>query len=369
MKKKEIIHVCDSLSLQGGYEKVICDLSNIFICQGHNVSIICLGNSNAPFYLLSKKVKLHFSCWSKASFSFLPLVLRTPMIILNKIYNLFYLKYILNVKNTDSIIIFHRHGFSDHLDLSRFFRFCSYDLLHMDYSNKYCNNVNNFSLFSGIIQKPKNNLIVLTEKSKSEALNDNIQNVIKINNPFVTEISSHNKDSKTFLNIGRYGYQKNQRIILEAFKNIHEIIPEWNLKIVGEGVKSSIELNQLISDYGIRDKVFLYDKTSDPISFFKEASVFVLSSKFEGLPLVLLEAMASGNLIISSKYDGYDEVLNCSNSLLFEIDDISSLSIIMCKAANTLDLRLALTEVAEFDLIKFSEDKIYADWYKNILNE
>ncbi len=369
MKKKEIIHVCDSLSLQGGYEKVICDLSNIFCNNGHNVTIVCLGSSFSPFYKIVDRVNLYYSSWNKSSFNFLPLVFRIPLTILNKIYSILYLKYILTSKKTDSIIIFHRHGFNDHLDLSRFFSFCSYDLLHMDYSNPYCNNVNYFNLFFGIIKKPKENLIVLTEKSKIDAISDNIKNVIKINNPFVTEIGLHNKDSKTFINIGRYGYQKNQRVIIEAFRIIHTLIPDWNLKIVGEGVESSVELNKLIVEYNLGKKVFLFDKTTDPISFLKNASVFILSSRFEGLPLVLLEAMASGNLIISSKYEGHEEILNHANSLLFEIDDIIALANLMKNGANDLKLRVELTENARVDLCKFSIDEIYLEWVSKVFND
>lgn len=369
LKKKEIIHVCDSLSLQGGYEKVICDLSNIFTNNGHNVSIICLDNSSSTFYNVFDSVKVYYSSWSKSSFVSLPLAIRAIFTILNKVYNLFYLKFILNKRVSDSIIIFHRHGFNDHLDFSRFFSFCSYDLLHMDYSNEFCNKVKSFSLFFGIIKKPKMNLIVLTEKSKREAEKDGIKNVIKINNPFVTEIICHNTDAKTFLNIGRYGHQKNQRVIIEAFKLIHDKIPDWDLKIVGDGVNSSTELRELIDKYELSNKVFLFDKTNDPIFFFRSSSIFILSSRFEGLPLVLLEAIACGNLIISSKYDGHEEVLNNDNSFLFEIDDISSLSNLMVSAAYDLKLRLKLIKNAAIDLNKFSSREIYGEWVKKILNE
>ncbi len=370
MKKKDIIHVCDSLSLQGGYEKVICDLSNIFTNSGHNVSIVCLDKSSSPFYKIFDNVKVFYSSWSKNSYIHLPLLVRTPFIILNKVYNLFYLKLILKNKKSDAIIIFHRHGFNDHLDFSRFFSSSSsYDLLHMDYANEYCNKVNSFSLFFGIIKKPKKNLIVLTEKSRIEAKKENIRNVFKINNPFVTDISFHNQNSRTFLNIGRYGYQKNQRLLIEAFKTVHDKIPGWNLKIVGEGVKSSIELNELIDKLDLRSKVVLFDKTNEPLLFFRSASIFILSSRFEGLPLVLLEAISSGNLIISSKYEGHEEVLNNNNSLLFDLNNVTSLSNLMIKAANNLQLRLELTQNAVVDLRKFSSDEIYEDWQKKILNE
>ena len=212
------------------------------------------------------------------------------------------------------------------------------------------------------------NLIVLTEKSKRDAEKDGIKNVIKINNPFVTEIICHNQDAKTFLNIGRYGHQKNQRVILEAFKLIHDKIPDWDLKIVGDGVNSSTELRELIDKYELRNKVFLFDKTYDPISFFRSSSIFILSSRFEGLPLVLLEAIASGNLIISSKYDGHEEVLNNENSFLFEMDDISSLSNLMVNAAYDLKLRLKLIKKASIDLNKFSSSEIYGEWVKKIIN-
>lgn len=368
MNKREIIHVCDSLSLQGGYEKVICDLSNIFLAKGHEISIVCLGIRSAPFYSLDKKVNIYYSYLAKDTQSF-PKIFRLTRILLYKIWSIIYLKYILLKKGKHSILVFHRHGFNDHLDLSRFFSFRSYDLLHMDYSNAYCNSVSDLYSFFGLIRKPKSNIIVLTEKSRNDAQRDNVKNVIKINNPFVTEIVEHNEESKIFLNIGRYGDQKNQRIIIEAFRYIHELVPDWVLKIVGDGVGSSKELNHLIDVYDLRNKVFLFDKTNDPDSFLLEASVFILSSKFEGLPLVLLEAMACGNAIVSSKYAGHEEVLDSKNSLLFPVDDIQTLANLMYRIAIDKVLRLELTENARLNLGKFSQNEIYYSWLNNVLND
>ncbi len=133
------------------------------------------------------------------------------------------------------------------------------------------------------------------------------------------------KNALKIINVGRLVDQKNQLTILKAIneiKNLYSI----KLILIGRGVDLK-KINEFIKINKLSKLVkILY--TSNPMPYIKQADLFVLSSKFEGLPNVLLESIALKKMIISSSCPtGPKEILsNGKGGLLFKVEDYKELS-------------------------------------------
>jgi glycosyltransferase involved in cell wall biosynthesis len=100
-------------------------------------------------------------------------------------------------------------------------------------------------------------------------------------------------DEPTIISVGRYAEQKNHRDLISAFGLVAPEHPEWTLKIFGSGPLRG-QLQEQIDTLGLHDRARLMGPTNEVEKELLASSIFALSSDFEGLPLVLAEAMACG---------------------------------------------------------------------------
>lgn len=117
----------------------------------------------------------------------------------------------------------------------------------------------------------------------------------------------YSSKGKIILSVGRLVPVKGYRSLIHAFVFIRKKI-DADLFILGEG-KQRIELTLLAKELKIEKNVHLLGFMKNPYSFMKNADVFVLSSIYEGLPTVLIEAMACGVPVVSTKSGGSTEIL------------------------------------------------------------
>ncbi|MEQ1498737.1 MAG: glycosyltransferase [Novosphingobium sp.] len=94
-----------------------------------------------------------------------------------------------------------------------------------------------------------------------------------------------------YIAVGRLAGQKNFPMLLRAFARIGD--PDAQLTILGEGPERG-RLEQLAAELGIADRLHLPGHIADPLPYLARASVFVLSSDYEGVPAVVIEALAAG---------------------------------------------------------------------------
>ena len=104
---------------------------------------------------------------------------------------------------------------------------------------------------------------------------------------------------KRIVNIGRLHEQKNQKLLIEAFSIIADRIPEYILEIYGDGKMKDI-LTRQIKELSLENQIFLKGTRRDILDCIYSASLFVLSSDYEGMPNALMEAMAIGVPSIST---------------------------------------------------------------------
>ena len=152
----------------------------------------------------------------------------------------------------------------------------------------------------------------------------NIQEIIKKSKKKI-KIPFFSNTSINFINVARLEDQKDQFTLINAFKKINSII-KFKLLIIGEG-KNKRKLNDLINKYKLNNSIKIVSFKKNPYPYIKRSDVFILSSIFEGLPNVLLEALALNKFIISSDCPtGPSEILdNGKGGLLFKMKNSDDL--------------------------------------------
>lgn len=148
---------------------------------------------------------------------------------------------------------------------------------------------------------PKDSVSVVYNPVVSEELL--IKSKASINHPWL----SH-KDEAVILGVGRLIQQKDFVSLISAFNEVQQHKPA-RLIILGEGEERG-KLEALIEELGLEGKVDLPGFVSNPYAYMAKADVFVLSSAWEGLPTVLIEALATGTSVVSTDCrSGPDEIL------------------------------------------------------------
>lgn len=223
------------------------------------------------------------------------------------------------------------------------------------------------SLFKMLAPHMADATVVLTEADARDFRNVHAPNIIAI--PNFTSIGSNAPSEcreKTILAVGRHEPQKGFDMLLKAWAKT--TAPGWKLKIVGSGSQRT-EHEQMAQDLGITDRVTFVDAHNKIAEEFQHASCFVLSSRFEGMVLVLLEAKMMGLPCISFDcpnspreiiHDGLD-------GWLVENGDIDAL-------ANAMTMHLAdMDTLREFGVrsredaeVRYSPDAVKTQWI-NIL--
>lgn len=186
-------------------------------------------------------------------------------------------------------------------------------------------------------------LVVLTDKSKSSW--SELSNVSVIPDPIPMNQGDRSHDSvqnqgpvplilkaKRVVTIGRYAYQKGYDLLLQAWAEISRIRElengeEWTLDIYGQGDQT--DYRQLMAELGIdTNRCHLHGPIEDVVKTYHNSSIFVLSSRFEGFGLVLVEAMACGLPVVSFDCPaGPDEIITDGvDGLLVPSGDVHALA-------------------------------------------
>ena len=137
--------------------------------------------------------------------------------------------------------------------------------------------------------------------------------------------SNSNGNTKRFLAVGRFSHQhKGFDLLIKAFHIFAQKDNEWKLDMVGEGVEESL-YKKLIHKYHLEDRIFIHPFTKNIQDYYSQAQVYVLSSRWEGFGLVLIEAMSHGLPIISSDLPSSKEIMG-DFALYFRNGDIEELA-------------------------------------------
>ena len=217
--------------------------------------------------------------------------------------------------------------------------------------------------------KPLERLVVLTDADKAAWEKAGCTNVTVIPNPCSLDgqkVSIKSAKSKTILAVGRLHEQKGFDLLLQAWKPIEKTYSDWSLRIVGEGPKRA-ELEAQIESQGLK-RVVLVGATNNVLDEYEAASIFVLSSRYEGLPLALIEAMWFGLPCIAFDCpQGPAELLAEDRGWLVPNGDIAELTAQIAYALSHPEEALKRAQKAQsFAQTTYSEAAIMPQWVQLI---
>ncbi|KQX16431.1 MULTISPECIES: glycosyltransferase family 4 protein [unclassified Ensifer] len=171
------------------------------------------------------------------------------------------------------------------------------------------------------------------------------------------------RGNNTLTAVGRLTWQKGFDLLLQAFAKVAPKHPDWKLVIWGEG-EARKELEDLRDQLGLTERVELPGVTARPGLWVETADVFVLSSRYEGWGIALLEAMASGVPVVSfaCEWGPTDMVRDGENGILVSNGDVDALAEALSNVLENDALRARLGANAEASARKYSAENILAQW-------
>lgn len=171
-------------------------------------------------------------------------------------------------------------------------------------------------------------------------------------------------NSKVVMAVGRYDYQKGFERLIDAWVKVCSKVNDWNLEIIGDGSLRQNMIRQ-IEENRLGNRIILKKLSADQMKeAYMNASVFVLSSRFEGLPMVLLEAQAAGLPIVSfdCKCGPRDVVTDGIDGFLVEEGNVTALSDALLRVIQDDVLRFRMGKSAYEHSNRYEESVVMKKW-------
>ena len=205
-------------------------------------------------------------------------------------------------------------------------------------------------------------LVVLTQHDADNWKEVRQAYVIPNSLPFSPEKGSSCME-KRIISVGRYSEQKGYDRLIEAWAKVNRKHPDWNIRIYGEG-QDGDKLRELVRKYRIEDSFSLCPPTPDIQEKYLESSLYVMSSRFEGLPMALLEAMACGVPCISfdCPYGPAEIITPEEDGILVENGNTDKLADAICRLIENTDKRISMGKQAQKNIQRYSRKEVMKLW-------
>lgn len=210
--------------------------------------------------------------------------------------------------------------------------------------------------------------MVLTEHDKMMFKKEMDINCDVIYNPksFISKEKSE-VDTKIFLAAGRLTEQKGFDLLIESFKVFAEEENEWKLIILGDG-KDKNKLANLISKYELGNRIKIEPFTNNIKKYFLNSSVLVLSSRWEGMPMIVLESFEMGVPVIAYNISAAEQLIkDGKEGVLVEKFNVEKFAMAMKEVSQSYDLRKTMSNNALKKSKQFDVENISKQW--NIILE
>lgn len=314
---KNICFLIGNLNNSGGTERVTSLIVNKLSKLGYNVSILSIIDGSDPFFDLNDDVKTFSLYTKKISFKkSLPstiLKIRNfvkkqnidTLVVVDSISCIFTIPALYGLK-VNHICWEH---FNFNVDLG-----VKYRRIGRKWAARYCDYI-----------------VTLTRRDKElweQGLKNIKAKIVPIPNPTPYEDINHTPslEYKTVLAMGRLTYQKGFDSLVDAWALVCQTNLDWTLRIVGSG-EDEENLKQQAKNLGIYDRMNFVPATKNVELHYTTSSFYCLSSRFEGLPMVLLEAQAFALPIVAFDCDtGPAEILADTGSILVPSENIQKLA-------------------------------------------
>ena len=213
-----------------------------------------------------------------------------------------------------------------------------------------------------ILVKKFDKFVVLTNEDKDYW--GNLPNIeVVYNARTYAPKDSASLENKKVIAVGRYTHQKGFNYLIDAWSLVTKKRKDWHLDIVGDGEERA-QMVEHIAKLGLEEQITLVPPTNDMITIYKDASIVAMTSRYEGLPMVLLEAQAFGLPIVtfSCKCGPKDIVKNGENGFLVSEGNIEEFASCLLRIMEDDELRMRMGQNAKCDSENFAESIIMRKW-------
>ena len=167
----------------------------------------------------------------------------------------------------------------------------------------------------------------------------------------------------TVIAVGRLMPQKGFDIALRAFSLLPATCAEWQFIILGEGPQRAT-LERLRDELGLTNRVYMPGRVADPTPWLQRAGIFLMSSRSEGFPNALAEAMAVGLPVLSTDCPSgpSDLITHGVDGMLVATEDPRAMALALGELMVSSDLRERLASAAPHVLDRFSQTSVLNAW-------
>lgn len=210
-------------------------------------------------------------------------------------------------------------------------------------------------------------VVVLThgdEPAFREAVGDSGARVLRIPNAVESldqEPSDHT--NKIVIAVGRLFRQKGFDLLIPAFEQVVRKHPDWQLRIFGTGEKRA-ELRAMIDERHLYNNVYLMGKTTQMPVEMQKASIMVLSSRFEGLPMVMIEAMSHALPVVAfdCPTGPADVLTHNADGILVPPEDVDGLAEALIRLIENPAQRVEMGTAALKTVTNYGPDAVNPRW-------
>ena len=356
-----IIYVIEDYSENGGVERIVSDKVNTLSAQyHHDITVISVyrDNRKEQFKLDDGVNLIHLD---------VPFAKRTNNSIirlLSRLYTIIIAIKRLNkeIKQLHPDIIFFTTTLGAIL-----LPFC-HTKARKIYESHLARNFNPFNKIFFLTELKAERIICLTSGDAKEYKHAKRVDIIP---NYINEVKSHVEDYsvKKAIAVGRLENQKGFDILIDCWKEISRQYPDWQLDIYGEG-SCREELQQQIYSLELGDKVKLCGRNYKIIEVYPQYSLHLMTSRYEGLPMTLIEAQACGlpSVVFNFQYGASDIVSDGCNGLIIEQGNRKLFIEAAMKMMSSEELRKEYGNNAIETGKRYSKENIFRKWIQ-IINE
>ena len=354
-----IIYVIEDYSENGGVERIVSDKANtLFTKYHHNVTLISVYHDNRPqhYHLVDGINLIHldvpFAKKTSNAVSRLLSRMNTMLMAISR------LNKAINRLNPDIIFFATTLG-------AILLPFCRTKARKI-YESHLARNFNPFNRLFFLTELKAERIVCLT--SGDAKLFRHAKRVDIIPN-YINEVTTYAKDYavRKAIAVGRLEKQKGFDILIDCWKEISRQFPDWQLDIYGEG-SCKESLQQQILNLHLEDKVKLCGRNNNIMETYPRYSLHLMTSRYEGLPMTLIEAQACGlpSVVFNFQYGASDIITNEYNGLIVEQDNCKKYIQAVMKMISSEELRKKYGTHA-FDVGKnYSKEPLFNKWIKII---
>ncbi len=207
-----------------------------------------------------------------------------------------------------------------------------------------------------------NALVLLTQRDADDW--NGMTETYVIPNPisFYPNVASK-LDNKQVIMVGRYNDAKGYDYLIPAWEIVHERHPDWILNVYGSGELHD-QVVEWIRDRLLEDTIILHEPVDDIMDKYLESSICVLSSRYEGFSLVILEAMACGVPVVSfdCPHGPRNIIKDREDGLLVDYLNVNELADAICSLMENELMRKEMGKKARVNVQRFSKECIMEQW-------